>query len=574
MDSTDLCEIYSLGDDYREYIIQYPLSAYAPQLENARGCAKRIGDRWVIYAGPVTGKVSVAMEGYFTIPKLYTVMDTESMEKSGIGQLHRQTGLQLTGEGIIVGMVDTGIDIFHEAFRDSAGYTRIGALWDQTDATGTPPEGYYYGSEYNSEMLNQYISDYERNDSGTAASPESSAYIPGRDTNGHGTFVMGIAAGSPDGSRFTGAAYYSEIAAVKLKTAKQYLKDYYFMTEEYVYSDTDIMQGVQYLIDYADRKKKPIVIMIGLGNRLGPHSGRTPLEYYLNEISEKPQTVVCVCTGNEAANGLHYEGVASGAEFDTVEFQVDEGQRGIIMELWSDVTEVFSVGLVSPVGEVVAEIPARLNMSSTVQFVLESTRVTIDYKIVEVLSGSEVVILRFEYPTAGIWRLRVYRGRQGARYNVWMGGEVGGMTRFVMPSPWITLTNPSSALNVISVAGYSHIDGSLYLESGRGFTANYQIKPDIAAPSVDVYGPRAGGGYTTRSGTSVGNAHVAGACAMLFEWGIVKKNAPVMNAYYIKSLLIRGARKKRGIMYPSREWGWGELDVYRIFEVIADIVQS
>lgn len=571
MDNNDVCGMYNTESEYKEYIIQYPLSAYAPQLENAGGCVKRIGEQWVIYTGPTIGSALVAAEGYFTIPKLYTVMDTDSMEQSGIGQAHRQPGLMLSGDGVIVGMVDTGIDIFHEAFRDSAGFTRIGTLWDQTDDSGTPPKGFYYGSEYNSEMLNSFISEYEQEELSDRTSLRRNVYVPGRDTNGHGTFVMGIAAGSRDRSGFTGAAYYSEIAVVKLKTAKQYLKDYYFTTKEYVYSNADIMQGVQYLIDYAAQRRKPLVIMIGMGNRLGAHSGKTPLEFYLDEISEKPQTVVCVCTGNEAASGLHYDGKASGALFDTVEFQVAENQRGIIMELWSDTTDVFSVGLVSPVGEVIAEIPARLNMSSTVQFVLENTRVTIDYRIVELLTGNEVVILRFEYPTAGIWRLRVYRGRSGAHYNIWMDGDIGEMTRFVAPSPWITLTNPSSAVNVISTAGYNHIDGSLYLESGRGFTANFQIKPDLVAPSVDVFGPRSGGGYTTRSGTSIGNAHVAGACAMLFEWGIVKQNAPAMNAYYLKSLLIRGARKKRGMIYPSREWGWGELDVYRIFEVIADI---
>lgn len=547
--------------NYRDYILQYPPAIFAPYIDESVGCTRRIGDKWSIYSVPPSTEVSTVNMGYFAIPKLFGIMDTSSMEKSGIGSVHRQSNLMLAGDGVIVGMVDTGIDIFHEAFRDSAGFTRIGAIWDQTIEDGNRPAGYNFGSEYFKSDINRILQENDK------INP------PGRDVNGHGTFIMGVAAGSKIGRDFVGAAYYAEIAVVKLRTAKKYLQEYYFVDDEFVYSETDIMQGVQYLVDYARSRRKPLIIMIGLGSRLGPHSGKTPFEDYLNEVAKTPQLAVCTCSGNEALAGLHYEGTASGNIFDTVEVQVDNGQKGMIMELWSDASKVFAVGLVSPEGEVIEEIPPRLNMSSTVQFILSNTSVTVDYKLVEFVSGNEVIILRFENPSPGIWQLRVYRGKNGDSYNVWMGETIAGNTRFVIPSPYITLTSPSSAADVITTGGYNHNDDSLYLLSGRGFTADNVIKPDITAPSVDVYGPRSGGGYTTRTGTSVGNAHTAGVCALLFEWGIVRGNIPLMNTYYAKSLMIRGATRKNNIMYPSREWGWGTLNAYGIFEILAGIIQ-
>lgn len=536
-------------EDYRDFIVQYPTDALKQYLEGQVGCITRVGGEWAIFTGPPLGNLSAAIVGYYSIPKLFTIMDTGSIEKSGIGRVHRQNNLSLTGAGIIIGMVDTGIDIFHEAFRDSAGFTRIGVIMDQTLGD----------REFFTEEINDYI---QRGDRTNA---------PGRDTNGHGTFVMGVAAGSRVGTDFIGVAYYSEIAVVKLRTAKQYLRDYYFYNQEEVYSETDIMLGIQYLTEYARKKGKPLVIMVGLGCGLGPHSGKTPLEDYLDEVAKNPQTAVCVCAGNEALSGLHYEGIASGRSYDTVEIQVDEGQRGIMLEVWSENSDVLAIGLEAPTGEIIEEIPPRLNTSSNVQFVLNATKVTVDYKLVEVVSGREVIIVRFDSPVAGVWKLRVYRGRMGTRYEMWLGGSIREGTRFVSPSPFITVTSPASAGAVITTGGYNHVDESLYQESGRGFTAENAVKPDIVSPSVEVFGPKAGGGFTRRTGTSVGNAHTAGVCALLFEWGIVRGNIPLMNTFYAKSLIIRGATRKGSIMYPSREWGWGSLEAYRIFELLAGL---
>ncbi len=257
MTNQEVCRSFSHGEEYRDYIVQYVPSLGLGESISDDVCVRRIGAGWMIYTDRGTGQVTLANKGYFVIPKLYYPMDALSLEESGISRIHRQQYLNLTGEGVIVGMVDSGIDIYNQAFRDSAGFTRIGTLWDQTDDGGETPQNFYYGSVYDSSALNEFI---EQN-------PQPQDYVPGQDESGHGTFLMGIAAGSRIGEEYLGAAYYSEIAVVKLRQAKEYLRRLYYAEGEEVYAESDIMQGIQYLIEYASARQKPLVIMLGLGSK-------------------------------------------------------------------------------------------------------------------------------------------------------------------------------------------------------------------------------------------------------------------------------------------------------------------
>ena len=137
---------------------------------------------------------------------------------------------------------------------------------------------------------------------------------------------------------------------------------------------------------------------------------------------------------------------------------------------------------------------------------------------------------------------------------------------FIRSNPDTTITVPSDAEAPITVAGYNGVDGSIYFESGRGYTANNMIKPDIAAPAVDVYGPVGEGKFETRSGTSVAAAITAGAGALMLEWTGVQRNDISATTANIKNYFIRGAVRDNLREYPNREWGWGQLDLYKTFE--------
>lgn len=163
--------------------------------------------------------------------------------------------LSLSGQGIIVGIVDSGIDYANQDFRNEDGTTRIEALWDQS-VPGNPPMGYALGTEYTREQINEALEETDplaRQD-----------LLPSRDISGHGTAVAGIAAGNGRGSegrRYRGAAPEAELVVVKMNTPRA----------EGFPRTTELMQGVDYIIRTALRLGKPAAINISFGNTYGPH---------------------------------------------------------------------------------------------------------------------------------------------------------------------------------------------------------------------------------------------------------------------------------------------------------------
>ena len=144
-------------------------------------------------------------------------------------------------------------------------------------------------------------------------------------------------------------------------------------------------------------------------------------------------------------------------------------------------------------------------------------------------------------------------------------------TYFLKPNPDTTLTVPSSGEGVISIGGYDNFSNSIYSSSGRGYTIDGRVKPDMVAPSVNIFGPaieRAQGGFARKTGTSVGTALTAGCVAQMLQWGLVEENDIYMNGISVKNYLIRGASRERQIDYPNRQWGYGEVDVYNSFLIL------
>ncbi|POP34547.1 protease [Lactonifactor longoviformis] len=538
-------------------------------LENYREYGAQVLNRYYgLIHYPLNGRFLEYLSSFtynFT-PKILTLMDTVSLDASGITRVQNQPTLNLKGSSILMGFVDTGIDYTHPVFRRSDGSSRIYGIWDQTIQTGTPPEGQYYGTEYTNEQLNEAL-----------RSDTPSALVPTEDTNGHGTFLAGVAAGSaiPE-EDFIGAAPEAAIAMVKLKEAKDYLKEFYFATGPGpFYQDTDIILGIRYLLSLAGRLNRALVVCIGLGTNQGSHSGESPLNSVLSSISEERGTHAVVAAGNEAGKAHHYYQSTNTNCYHEAEIQVKENTSGFTMELWGSPLETYSVGFETPLGEVVPRIPARIRLTDTIDFVLERTKIFVNYEGIQTISGGQMIFIRFTDPTPGVWRLRIYCSSEGTgNFHIWL--PVSGFSDpdviFLQPNPDTTLTTPSASDQVITPSTYNAYDGSLFLNSSRGYTRLGDIKPDIAAPGVNVFGPRAGGGFTTMTGSSVASAITSGAVALIAEWGITNPSQErVFNSEEIKTLLIRGANRSPSRLYPNREWGYGTLDVYQIFSSFSSI---
>lgn len=328
---------------------------------------------------------------YNTIPKLYTTLDTVSLDVSGITTVQNQPVLSLKGQDILLGFIDTGVDFTHPAFRRSDGASRIYGLWDQTIQTGAAPFDMQYGTAYSNEDINQAL---------RAENPFS--VIPSRDENGHGTFLAGIAGGSTlPANDFSGAAPETLLAMVKLKEAKQYLKDLFYITGDApAYQSTDIMMGIRYLILLADSLKKPLVVCIGLGTNQGPHSGDSPLDSVLGATDNYRGIYAVAAAGNEAGKAHHYYGnKPSTDEYDTVEIIVENNTKGFCAELWGQPPELYTVGFETPLGEVVARLSPRISYGDEISFILENTRIFVSSEIVQTVSGHQLIFMRFVDPT-------------------------------------------------------------------------------------------------------------------------------------------------------------------------------
>lgn len=553
-----------LSEDYSDIIFRYQIAAGDLSQELERFFPQIVNNQYSILHAPLSENLATVEElSYSSVPKLFTAIDTTSLEAAGILAVQFQPYLSLSGKGVLVGFLDSGIDYTHPAFRNENGTTRILRIWDQTIQDGTPPAGLNYGSEYTDEMINSAL-----------FSPDPFQIVPSRDETGHGTAVAGIACGSPDsGADFTGAAPESSILFVKLKPAKQYLRNYFLIPDAAnAYQESDLMLGIRYLTDASRQLRMPLVICISLGTNQGDHTGNTPLEEVLTSAQFNAGVYVVTGTGNEAGMGHHYLGrISSQGEVVDIELLVDQPTRGFSIEFWADAPELYSIGFTSPLGETIQPIQPRNDTTLDFRFLLEESRIFLTYGIVEMQTGSQLALLRFQNPSQGIWRIRIVNKTFiNGTFHLWLPitGLVDPEIRFYAPNSDTTLVIPSCAAALVSASTYNAFNSSLFINSGRGFTRNNLIKPDFAAPGVDLTAPRVGqaGGYTAMTGSCASSALTAGAAALFVEGGLRQEQPRYFTAEEIKSLFLRGTMRSNIYTYPNREWGYGTMNVYETFQ--------
>lgn len=508
--------------------------------------------------------VSIGYYGYSTIPKLYGLMQADeeifdASPLSAMGNIRVQNPpLALQGSGVIMGFIDTGIRYQDNVFRREDGSTRIVSIWDQTVQSGEPPEDFGYGTEYRRADIDRAL-----------ASENPLSVVPSTDENGHGTRMASAAAGSllNQGLTFRGAAPLADIAVVKLKGAKQYLRDYYLIDNQAVaFQENDIMEAVRYLQRMAVAFERPVVIVLGLGTNMGSHDGTSALDSYLNIVAGRRSRAVVVGGGNEGDKEHHYEHSMP----SNVEIRVEKPMRGFCAELWGSLPDVYSVSIRSPGGETTPVIDFRNGIDRKINFIFERTQIQISSVVVDKDSGDPMIFMRFSNPTPGIWTVSVTSSARRMRgkglYHMWLPIEafLEGSVTFLTPSPDVTLTEPANASQVITISAYNSYTDSWYAPSGRGFTRDGSIKPDLAAPGVGV-----STALGETDGSCMAAALAAGCVAQFLEWAVVDGNAYAVDSRGTKSYLIQGADRPDNVVYPDRQWGYGRININGTFETLA-----
>ena len=454
--------------------------------------------------------------------------------------------LSLTGKGIIVGIVDSGIDIFHPDFRNEDGTTRILELWDQTIPNEEDSSFFYNrGKIFSREEINQVLIDNDQS-------------FPSRDPSGHGTHVAGIAAGNGRASRGEqkGVAPESELLIVKLGNT----------FPEGFPRTTEHMLGMDYCVRKAADLNMPLALNISFGNSYGSHDGSSLLETFIDNLSNLGRTTIAIGSGNEGNKGRHAAGQLMDETPMQIELAVSPNETSLNVQLWKNYVDTFQFRLVAPSG---ASVILTEQSIGAYRDVLDRTQLLWYFGEPAPYSVSQEIYLEMiplpgsSYIQSGIWKLEFTPvDIVDGRFDLWLpsGNAVNPSTNFLVPSPDVTLTIPSTASNPITVAAYNSNTDSFASFSGQGFTGLSLPKPDIAAPGVDITSTAPGGGYTQNTGTSMATPFVTGSAALLMEYGIIQERDPYLYGQKVKAYLQKGARHLPAVQkYPSPQIGWGVL---------------
>ena len=454
---------------------------------------------------------------------------------------------RLTGKGVLIGVIDSGIEYANADFRQEDGATRIRFLWDQT-VEGTPPEGYRIGSEFSAEQINEALQQPNRT--------MRLQKVPSVDSSGHGTAVAGVAAGNGrnSGGRYRGTAPDAELIIVKLgnpggvgfpRTA-------------------ELMQAVDYIVQKAEMLQMPVSVNISFGNTYGAHNGTSLPERFLDAAAQIGRTLISVGTGNEGAEAGHTSGFVREGEETSVPLGVQERQGAFSLQIWTDYTDVIGVTIKTPSGERVG--PIR-EVMGTQRFLTGKTEILLYYGEPSPYSGLNEIFLEFlpvaDYVNSGEWNIILVPEQiVTGRFEMWLPASytLNEGTAFFYPTEELTLTIPSTASRVLTVAAYDADTMSYADFSGRGRKNQNNQKPDLAAPGVNVVSVQGEEGYASFTGTSFAAPFASGGAALLMEWGITEKNDLFLYGEKAKAFLRRGARELPGYdSWPNNQLGYGAL---------------
>lgn len=500
---------------------------------------------------------------YVEIPKRLYFSDFQARNASCILQV-TEGYPNLTGQGVAVAIIDSGIDYTLPHFRNADGSTRILALWDQGQSTSSqypPPKGFSQGRLYTEEDINAVLQGANDTEEEQGIGIGAFARLS-EDTSGHGTAVAGIAASSPV-ENYQGVAPESSLVVVKLANTDR----------ESFPRTTELMRALTFVTRFTAERRLPVAINLSFGNSYGSHNGGSILERFIDNISEIGRSVICIGTGNEGASGGHFAATVRPGQPLNVEFAVASYEAALNLQIWKNYIDKYRIIITAPTG---ASFLIQEELLGQTEVVLERTKLLVYVGEPKPYTTNQEIYIDFlpqrTYVDSGVWTITLepLELKNGYIY-MYLPSEAARSagTRFVSSTPEVTLTIPSTATRAIAVGAYNSVYNAYADFSGRGYAAQGvglaereigSVRPTLVAPGVSLQAVTPGGTYQYVSGTSFATPVVTGSAALLMEWGIVREQDIFMYGEKVKASLIRGAKRfPTPSQWPNEMYGWGAL---------------
>lgn len=571
------CNLFVEQQDVDEYLIEYRGNLLEEMKNIDYACAFKITNKLALLAVKDDRldelRKNVPSIIFVNIRKKYVLEGTSVLAVSNITPIKNNPYLFLSGRGVIIGIVDTGIDYVNKEFLREDNTSRIDVIWDQTINSADSNQNLseiFAGTIYDNAKINEAVK-------ASLSGNNPYVIVPSKDEIGHGTQMASIAGARGYDKDVEGVANDCTFAIVKLKEARKLKEE--LENENIrnvpVYYLSSIIAGIEYLKNYALKVKKPMIILNSIGTSEHSHDSSDIFSRYLSEIASYRGLVFVAGCGNEGKAEGHASGYLSGTrDIKEVELKVSESMKKLQFTVYVRRPNKMSIAVISPSDESSQFLTSNLYKEKEIEYVFEDTTLKIDFYTWDNITGLQSFVLSFSDIKPGIWKIRL-RGEYivDGRFDIWLPPEVTLKPdiRFLKPDPNQTINLPGASDKAISVTYYNQNNNALMAESGRGFPLFPIIKPDIAAPGVDILATSTDGRKVTVTGSSAATSIVAGTCALLMQWGIVDGNDTTMYATKILSYLTSGAYRDPNRKYPNESLGYGTLDLLGTFDRISGL---
>lgn len=556
--------------NYDNYLVEYDGDIIGEVTKYPNIYVTIINDKYAILTVGKNVEINLEQLQFKTIvyvktAEMFTLDEISPVLASQASFLQLNLPLDLTGKGVNIAIVDTGIDFLNEEFMDEKGETRIELIWDQSILSNIEDDNKVvpFGTIYSKNQIQSAINAKRQG-------KDPYEIVPSKDIIGHGTNMCGIIGGRGVNPVLKGVAPDCNFVVIKL------IEDYSFKAQFDIsipiFNITVIFAALEFLNKYLLMYYKPMTIYCPLGSNLGTHKGNGILDQFIESVCMRSGVAFVTGAGNQRVSGEHTSGIIPAVgESSLFELDVSPNQKDIWIEIWVEAPNIASLTILSPAGESTGIINPMINTVELYKFIVEKSSIKINYFFPEERTGDQLMRVRFYNLQEGIWTF-ILTGNSilDGRYNAWIAqnGITIGKTTLIPADPYGTVTNPGNGRTIITAAGYNQNNNNIINYSGMASKENYVNVIDVAAGAVNAITVAPDNTIATVNGTSVSAAVVAGACALMFQWGIIEKNDPFMYSQTLKAYIVRGTVKRSGDVYPNPQWGYGILNILALFQNI------